>query len=74
MKTAVIKINFKKFDLILVKKWDVADLQKGLEYAIQNRETLKWLSYTHVKEHFDRQKSIEKYYHLYSVLSSHEYR
>lgn len=55
-------------DLILVDKWSVSDLQKGLEYAIQNHEKLKWLSYDYVKEHFDWKRSIEKYHEVYTWM------
>ena len=55
-------------DLILVEKWSVSDLQKGLEYAIQNHEKLKWLSYAYVRDHFDWEKSIQKYYEVFSSL------
>jgi glycosyltransferase involved in cell wall biosynthesis len=54
-----------KKDLILVDKWSVFDLQKGLEYAIQNYEKLRWLSYELVKERFDWQRSVEKYCEVY---------
>lgn len=52
-------------DLILVDKWSISDLQKGLEYAIQNHEKLRWLSYDYVKDHFDWKRSIEKYHEVY---------
>jgi glycosyltransferase involved in cell wall biosynthesis len=54
--------------LILVEKGDISSLQKGLEYAIQNHEKLKWLSYGQVKERFDWNKSIEKYYEVYKGI------
>ncbi|MFA7717367.1 MAG: glycosyltransferase family 4 protein [Candidatus Absconditabacterales bacterium] len=55
-------------DLILVEKGDISSLQKGLEYAIQNHEKLKGLSYGQVKERFDWNKSIEKYYEVYKGI------
>lgn len=55
-------------DLILVDKWSISDLQKGLEYAIQNHEKLKWLSYDYVKDHFDWKRSIERYYEVYEGI------
>ncbi len=55
-------------DLILVKKWDVADLERGIIYAIQNYPQLKWLSYEYVVQHFDRNKSIAQYHKIYTSI------
>ncbi len=52
-------------DLILIKPGNAKDLQKWLEYAIQNNKKLKWLSYNQVKSNFDWNKNIEKYYTIY---------
>ncbi|MFA7298202.1 MAG: glycosyltransferase family 4 protein [Candidatus Absconditabacterales bacterium] len=59
-------------DLILVDKGNVSDLQKGLEYAIQNHAKLKGLSYEQVKKHFDWKRSIERYYEVYLGMIGHE--
>lgn len=57
-----------KKDLILVDKWSVSDLQKGLEYAIQNHEKLRGLSYESVKKIFDWKRNVEQYYEVYEDL------
>lgn len=57
-----------KKDLILVNKWSISDLQKGLKYAILNHQKLKGLSYERVKEHFDWKRSIEKYHEVYQWI------
>ena len=51
-----------KDDLILVKSGEVKDLQKALEYALQNHKKLSGLSYVSVKKKFDWTKNVEKYY------------
>lgn len=55
-------------DLILVEKGSASDLQKGLEYAIQNHGKLRWLSYESVKERFDWKSNVEQYYEVYKKL------
>lgn len=55
-------------DLILVEKWDVAGLERGIQYAIQNHTKLKWLSYDYVTQHFDRNKSIAQYHKIYTSM------
>ncbi len=55
-------------DLILVKSWDVHDLQKGLEYAIQNYMRLKWLSYNDVKDKFSWKRSIQIYHKIFKEM------
>lgn len=57
-----------KQDLILIKKWDISDLQKELEYAIQNSKKLQWLSYNSVKNRFSWKTSIEEYLKVYQKL------
>lgn len=62
----------KEKDLILVNPWDKNKLQKGLEDAIKNHAKLKWLSYNSVKNHFDWNKNIEKYYNVYKKTLNNE--
>ncbi len=55
-------------DLVLVKPGEVKDLQKGLEYALQNHKKISGLSYASVKEKFDWIRSVEKYYGVYTCF------
>lgn len=55
-------------DLILVKSWNIFDLQKWLKYAIQDHKKLQWLSITHIKETFNRERSIKKYFESYKKV------
>lgn len=55
-------------DLIIVKKWNISDLQKWLEYAINDIEKRKWLSYEEVKNRFSWKNSIEQYYKIYKKI------
>lgn len=55
-------------DLVLVKPGEVKDLQKGLEYALQNHKKISGLSYVSVKEKFDWIRSVEKYYGVYTCF------
>ena len=55
-------------DLIIVEKWSISSIEKWLEEAILNYKDLSWLSYNHVKEKFNWDKIIEKYFNLYNNL------
>lgn len=57
-----------KEDLILIKSGEVKDLQKGLEYALQNYKKLMGLSYDSVKERFDLKANVQTYHSLYNQL------
>lgn len=55
-------------DLILVASWDLEDLEKWLEIAILNYKELRWKSSELVKEKFDWNESVGKYFNLYNNL------
>ncbi len=55
-------------DLILVKPWDLESLENWLEKAILNYKNLRWKSSELVKEKFDWDKNIEKYFNLCNSL------
>ena len=57
-----------KEDLILVKPGNIKNLQRWLEYAIENYKQSKWLSYKHIKDHFNWNKNIKKYYEIYTKI------
>lgn len=52
-------------DLIIVEKWNVLELEKWLEKAILNYKRLRWKSSDIVKEKFNWDKVIDKYFNLY---------
>ncbi len=56
-----------KQDLIIVNKWNISDLQKGLEQAITNLENIRWLSHNTVKDTFNWKTSIWKYVEIYKA-------
>lgn len=55
-------------DLIIVDSWNIESLQKWLERAILNYKELSWKSSDFVKEKFDWNKNIEKYFKLYKKV------
>lgn len=57
-----------KDDLIIVKKWDVNSLKKWIDKAINSYKKNSWLSKKSIKETFDWNNNIEKYFNLYKSL------
>ncbi len=57
-----------KEDLILVEKWNMTDIQDGLEKAILNYDNLSGKSFQSVQQKFDWDKNIEKYFSLYKKI------
>ncbi len=57
-----------EYDLIIVEKWNVLELEKWLEKAILNYESLRWKSRDYVKERFDWDKVVDEYFNLYRNL------
>lgn len=57
-----------KNDLIIVKPWDMEDLEKGLKFAIENIENFSWLSYEDIKKRFDWDESVAEYFNLYKSI------
>ncbi len=55
-------------DLILVKSWNIESIANWLEKAILNYEDLSWKSSDLVREKFDWNENIEKYFSLYNSL------
>ncbi|MBW7954456.1 glycosyltransferase family 4 protein [Candidatus Gracilibacteria bacterium] len=55
-------------DLILVKSLDILDLEKGIEKALLNYKKLSGISYNHIKNNFDWNENIKKYFSLYNEV------
>lgn len=55
-------------DLIIVENWSTESLEKWLEIAINNYKEFTGLSLDLIKEKFDWDKNIEKYFNLYTSL------
>lgn len=59
-----------KWDLILVKAWDVEELKKWIRIGLSNYKNLQWESYKEVKEKFSWEKNVKEYFMAYNSLSS----
>ncbi len=59
-------------DLILVNTWNVSNLKESLRFALQHYEKIRWLSYDHIKDRFDKKSSIQRYYKAYLHMIWHE--
>lgn len=57
-----------KPDLIIVKKWNIIELKNWIENAIQNYKTLRWKSSIWVKNKFDWNENIKKYFTLFNWI------
>lgn len=55
-------------DLIIVEKWNISSIEKWLEEAILNYKEIRWKSGEMVKEKFDWNENIKKYFILYNSL------
>lgn len=55
-------------DLIIVKSWNIFELEKWLEKAIINYKEIRWKSSELVKEKFDWWVIIAEYFNLYKKL------
>lgn len=57
-----------KDDLIIFKSRNILKLKEAIIIWMKNYDNLSWLSYNYVKAKFDWNKSIRKYFSLYSNL------
>lgn len=55
-------------DLIIVEKWNINSIEKWIEKAILNCKYLRWKSFWYIKETFDWNENIKKYFNLYNNL------
>ncbi len=55
-------------DLIIVEKWNILELEKWIEKAILKYKDFRWLSYLSIKEEFNWDENIDKYFTLYKGL------
>lgn len=55
-------------DLLIIEKWNLQELVKWLEIAIESYKQTSWLSFDWVNKRFDWNENIKKYFNLYNSL------